>query len=124
MINVRTMVIVGIIPPVITLFVIGGAAIYGYGQLSQRVQYESDFAHSEIDKLRTQLTTERDKTEDIVRNEVGTLGMYLSKDLTRIETTLNDNHSILLDMAKRVARIEVESDSHDRRITQIEERLY
>ena len=124
MINVRTMVIVGILPPVITLFVIGGAAIFGYGQLSQRVQYESDFAHSEIDKLRAQMTSERDKTEDIVRNEVGTLGMYLSEDLTRIETTLNDNHSILLDMAKRVARIEAELDSHDRRITQIEERLY
>ena len=124
MINVRTMVVVGILPPVITLFVIGGAAIYGYGQLSQRVQYESDFAHSEIDKLRARLTSERDKTEKIVREEVGTLGMYLSEDLTRIETTLNDNHSILLDMAKRVARIEVELDSHDRRITQIEERLY
>ena len=124
MINVRTMVIVGILPPVITLFVMGGAAIYGYGQLSQRVQYESDFAHSEIDKLRSQLIVERDKTDDIVRDEVGTLGMYLSEDLTRIETTLNDNHLILLDMAKRVARIEAETDSHDRRITQIEERLY
>ena len=122
MINVKTMVIVGILPPVVTLFIMGGAAIYGYGQLSQRVQYESEFAHGEIDKLWMQLTSEREKTEDIVRSEVGMLGMHLSEDLTRMETTLNDDHSIQLEMTKRVAQIEGQVDSQGRRITQIEER--
>lgn len=124
MINIRTMVIVGILPSVITLFTIGGAAIYGYGQLSQRVQYESEFANSEIEKLWTQLASERDKTDDKVRNEVGTLGIHLSEDLTRMETTLNDDHSILLDLTKRAARIEGQVDSQERRITQIEGRLF